>query len=104
MLLVSPSRSLERTAPTTTALIAMYPHQVILPLLVLLSNATFVVDGDIVPNSVQPDSVVCAIQEDTLLTIVHSHTFPLNRPLISTGLLPTRDRISPRGVLIELGV
>jgi hypothetical protein len=79
-------------------------HQDILPPLALLSNVTFVVNGNIVLASVQPDSVVCTIQEDTLLTTVHLHTFPLNRPPIFMGLLPTWDRICPRGVLIELGV
>jgi hypothetical protein len=56
------------------------------------------------PAFAQPDSVVCAIQEDTLLMIVHLHTFPLNRPPISMGLPLTQERNSLRGVLIELGV
>jgi hypothetical protein len=82
----------------------MSPLQVTLPPLVLLSNATFAVDGDMGPAFVLPDSVVCAIQEDMLLTIVHLHTFPLNRLPISTGPPLTQDRISPRGILIKLGV
>jgi hypothetical protein len=82
----------------------MSPLQVTLSPLVSLSNANFAVDGDMGPAFVLPDSVVCAIQEDMLLTIVHLHTFPLNRPPISTGPPLTQDRISPRGILIELGV
>jgi hypothetical protein len=82
----------------------MSPPLVILPLLVSLFNATFVVNGNMGPVSAQPDSVLCVIQEDMLLMAVHLHSFPLNRPPIFTGLLPTWDRNSLRGILIELGV
>jgi hypothetical protein len=96
--------TIEKIALTTSAQIASSLPRVTLPPLVLLSNATFVVDGDMGPAFVPSDSVVCAIQEDILLTTVHLHTFPLNRPPISMGLPLTQDRNSPRGVLIELGV
>jgi hypothetical protein len=56
------------------------------------------------PTVVPTDSVICAIQEDMLLTTVHLHTFPLNRPPIFMGLPLTQDRNSPKGILIELGV
>jgi hypothetical protein len=96
--------TIERTAPTISAPTAMFPPPVILRRHALLSNATFVVDGDMEPDSVQLDYVVCAIQEDTWLTTVHLHTFQSPRPPISLGLLQTPDRNSPRGILIELGV
>jgi hypothetical protein len=95
---------IERTAPTTSAPTATSPPPVILQCHALLSNATFAVNGDMEPNSVQLDYVVCAIQEDMWLTTVRLHTFQSLRPPISLGLLQTPDRNSPRGVLIELGV
>jgi hypothetical protein len=66
---------IKRTVPTIFAPTAMSPLPVILPHHVLLSNATFVVDGDMEPDSVQLDNMVCAIQEDTWLMTVHLHTF-----------------------------
>jgi hypothetical protein len=96
--------TIERTVPTIFAPTAMFPPPVILRRHALLSNATFVVDGDMEPDSVQLDYVVCAIQEDTWLTTVRLHTFQSLRPPISLGLLQTPDRNSPRGILIELGV
>jgi hypothetical protein len=96
--------TIERTAPTISAPTAMFPPPVILRRHALLSNATFVVDGDMEPDFVQLDYVVCAIQEDTWLTTVRLHTFQSPRPPISLGLLQTPDRNSPRGILIELGV
>jgi hypothetical protein len=95
---------IERTVPTTFAPTAISPLPVILLRHVLLSNVTFVVDGDMEPDSVQLDNVVCAIQEDTWLTTVHLHTFQSLRLPISLGLLQTPDRNLPRGTLIELGI
>jgi hypothetical protein len=95
---------IERTVPTTFAPTAISPLPVILPCHVLLSNATFVVDGDMEPDSVQLNNVVCAIQEDTWLTTVRLHTFQSLRLPISLGLLQTPDRNLPRGTLIELGI
>jgi hypothetical protein len=95
---------IERTAPTTSAPTATSPLPVILQRHALLFNATFAVDGDMEPDSVQLDYVVCAIQEDMWLTTVRLHTFQSLRPPMSLGLLQTPDRNSPRGILIELGV
>jgi hypothetical protein len=95
---------IERIVQTTSAPNATSPLPVILPRHVLLSNATFVVDGNMEPDFVQLDNVVRAIQEDTWLTTVRLHTFQSLRPPISLGLLQTPDRNLPRGTLIELGV
>jgi hypothetical protein len=95
---------IEKIAPTTSALTATSPPWVTLPQLVSLSNMTFVVTGDMALNSIQLDNVICAIQEDMWLTTVRLHTFQSLRPPISMGLLPTLDRSSSRGILIELGV
>jgi hypothetical protein len=95
---------IERTVPTTSVPTATSPLPVILPHHALLSNATFAVDGDMEPDFVQLDYVVCAIQKDTWLMTVRLHTFQSLRPPISLGLLQTQDRNSPRGILIELGV
>jgi hypothetical protein len=95
---------IERTVPTMSVPTATSPPPVILWCHALLSNATFAVNGDMEPDSVQLDYVVCAIQEDTWLTTVCLRTFQSLRPPISLGLLQTPDRNSPRGVLIELGV
>jgi hypothetical protein len=95
---------IERTVPTTSVPTATSPLPVILQCHALLSNATFAVDGNMEPDSVQLDYVVCAIQEDTWLTTVRLCTFQSLRPPISLGLLQTPDRNSPRGILIELGV
>jgi hypothetical protein len=95
---------IERIVPTTSAPTAMSPLPVILQCHALLSNATFAVDGDMEPDSVQLDYVVCAIQEDMWLMTVCFHTFQSLRPPISLGLLQMPDRNSPRGILIELGV
>jgi hypothetical protein len=96
--------TIERTAPTMSAPTATFLPPAILPWLALLSNATFAVNGNMEPDFVQLDSVVCAIQEDTWLTTVHLHTFQSPRPPISMGLLQTPERNLPRGILIELGV
>jgi hypothetical protein len=96
--------TIEKIAPTLSALTVTPPPQVTLPPLVLLSNVTFVVVGNMVPNFVQFDSLVCTIQENMWLITVHLHTFQLNRPPISMGLIPTWDRNCHRGILIELGV
>jgi hypothetical protein len=53
--------TIERIAPTICAPTAMFPPPVILRRHALLSNATFVVDGDMEPDSVRLDYVVCAI-------------------------------------------
>jgi hypothetical protein len=96
--------TIKRIVPTTSAPTATSPLPVILQRHALLSNATFAVDGDMEPDSVQLDYVVCAIQENMWLTTVHLHTFQSLKPPISLGLLQTSDRNSPRGILIELGV
>jgi hypothetical protein len=95
---------IERTVPTTSVPTATSLLPVILQHHALLSNATFAVDGDMEPDSVQLNYVVCAIQEDTWLMTVRLHTFQSLRPSISLDLLPTSDRNLPRGILIELGV
>jgi hypothetical protein len=96
--------TIKRTVPTISAPTVTFPLPVILPHLALLSNVTFVVDGNMEPDFVQLDSVVCAIQEDTWLTTVHLHTFQSPRSPIFMGLLQTLGRNLPRGILIELGV
>ena len=72
-------------------------------LLASLFNVTFAVNGNIVPNSVQLDNVVCVIKEDTLLTTVCLHSFPLTRLPVSLGNLPTLDEELLAGILIEPG-
>ena len=93
-----------KTAPSTSAPIATPPPQDTLRPLVLLPNATFVADGDIAPDFVPQECVTYVTAEATSLTIARLLFFPLNRPPISLGSPPTRDRNLPRGVLIEPGV
>ena len=96
--------TIEKIVPSMSVLIATPPPQDTLKPLVFLLNATFAVDGDIAPDFVQHESVIYVTEEATSLTIVRLLFFPLNRPPISLGSLPTRDRHLPRGVLIKPGV
>ena len=93
-----------KTVPSTSALTATPPPQDTLKPLVCLPNATFAADGDIAPDFVPHEFVTYVTEEATSLTIARLLFFPLNRPPISLGSLPTRDRHLPRGVLIEPGV
>ena len=93
-----------KIVPSTSALTATPPPQVTLKPLVYLPNATFAADGDIAPDFVPHECVTYVTEEATSLTIARLLFFPLNRPPISLGSLPTRDRLLPRGVLIEPGV
>ena len=82
----------------------MSPPQDTLKLLICLPSATFVADGDIALDFVPLECVTYVIEEVMSLTIARLLFFPLNRLPISLGILPTRDRHLPRGVLIEPGV
>ena len=93
-----------KTVPSTSAPTATPPPQDTLKPLVCLPNATFATDGDIAPDFVPHEFVTYVTEEATSLTIARLLFFPLNRPPISLGSLPTRDRHLPRGVLIEPGV
>ena len=93
-----------KTVPSTSAPTAIPPPQDTLKPLVFLPNATFAADGDIAPDFVHHESVTYVTEEATSLMIARLLFFPLNRPPISLGSLPTRDRLLPHGVLIEPGV
>ena len=93
-----------KTVPSTSALTATPPPQDTLRPLVYLPSATFAADGDIAPVCVPHECVTYVIEEAMSLTIARLLFFPLNRPPISLGTLPTQDRHFPRGVLIEPGV
>ena len=93
-----------KIAPSTSAPTAIPLPQDTLKLLVFLPNATFAADGDIAPDFAPHESVTYVTEEATSLTIALLLFFPLNRPPISLGNPPTRDRHLPRGVLIEPGV
>ena len=93
-----------KTVPSTSVLTATPPPQDTLKPLVCLPNATFAADGDIAPDFVPHKFVTYVTEEATSLTTARLLFFPLNRPPISLGNLPTRDRHLPRGVLIEPGV
>ena len=82
----------------------MPPPQDTLKPLVCLPNATFVADGDIAPDFVPRECVTYVTEEAMSLMIAQLLFFPLNRLPISLGILPTRDRHLPHGVLIEPGV
>ena len=92
------------TVPSTSVPTATPPPQDTLKPLVYLPSATFATDGDIAPDFVPHESVTYVIEEAMSLTIARLLFFPLNRPPISLGTRPTRDRHLPRGVLIEPGV
>ena len=96
--------TIERIVPSTSVPIATPLLQDTLKPLVFLPNAIFVADGDIAPDFVPHESVTYVTEEGTSLMIARLLFFPLNRPPISLGSLPTRDRLLPRGVLIEPGV
>ena len=93
-----------KTAPSTSVPTATPPLQDTLKPLVCLPSATFAADGDIAPDFVPHECVTYVTEEATSLTIARLLFFPQNRPPISLGSLPTRDRLLPRGVLIEPGV
>ena len=93
-----------KTVPSTSAPTATPPPQDTLKPLVCLPSATFAADGDIAPDFVPHECVTYVTKEATSLTIARLLFFPLNRPPISLGIPPTRDRHLPRGVLIEPGV
>ena len=88
-----------------STLTATFLHQDTLRLLVCLYNATFAVDGNIVPDSVLPGFVMCAIKEVMSLTIiVQLILFYWSRLSISLDLPLLSDRNSSRRILIEPGV
>ena len=93
-----------KIVPSTSALTATPPPQDTLKPLVCLPNATFAADGDIAPDFVPHECVTYVTEEVMSLTIARLLFFPLNRPPISLGTLPTRDRHLPHGVLIKPGV
>ena len=93
-----------KTVPSTSAPTATPPPQDTLKPLVCLPSATFAADGDIAPDFAPHECVTYVTEEATSLTIARLLFFPQNRPPISLGSLPTRDRLLPRGVLIEPGV
>ena len=96
--------TIAKIVPSTSAHTAMTLPQDTLKPLVCLPNVTFVADGNIVPDFVPRECVTYVTKEATSLTIARLLFFPLNRLPISLGILPTRDRHLPRGVLIEPGV
>ena len=95
--------TITRTAPSTSAPIAISPLPDTLRLLVCPPNATYVANGDIATDSVPLELVSYVIEEAMSLTIVRLMFFPLSRLSISLGIPLVRDRCLPHGVLIEPG-
>ena len=94
------SATIERIAPPTLALTAIYPCWDIPPPLIFNINAISVIIGDIMINSVPTESVVFVIPLDTSLMTIQLNIFlPLSHPRSLEDL----SSFTSQGLVIEPG-